>query len=197
MLRPRWSSGVVLAFPGLPAGLHATSRRLPHYAGSGRPDGRLEVDRVFRGWRARVVQFENDLGEKTNLAELESGKVKELHAAMLKWRKETRAPVPTEKNPGYDPKAVFQAQTELGLPTGRACATMAAVKVFVFLTGPADAGDFSGGSVAGPRRGQAECAVLYSPMINVMKPSARLVTRISIRRISMAGQARNDFYTRL
>jgi hypothetical protein len=27
---------------------------------------------------------------------------------MLKWRKETSAPVPTEKNPQYDPKAVFK-----------------------------------------------------------------------------------------
>ena len=105
---PRWIVRRCLAFSGLPAGLHATSRRLPHYAGSGRPDGRLEVDRVFRGWALELYNLKNDLGEKTNLAELESGKVKELHAAMLKWRKETKAPVPTRENPATIPRRFFR-----------------------------------------------------------------------------------------
>ena len=71
--------------------------------------GDWKLIEYFEDGALELYNLKNDLGEKTNLAELESGKVKELHAAMLKWRKETKAPVPTEKNPGYDPKAVFQA----------------------------------------------------------------------------------------
>jgi arylsulfatase A-like enzyme len=71
--------------------------------------GDWKLIEYFEDGALELYNLKNDLGEKTNLAELESGKVKELHAAMLKWRQETKAPVPTEKNPGYDPKAVFQA----------------------------------------------------------------------------------------
>ena len=71
--------------------------------------GDWKLIEYFEDGALELYDLKNDLGEKTNLAELEEGKVKELHAAMLKWRKETKAPVPTEKNPGYDPKAVFQA----------------------------------------------------------------------------------------
>ena len=71
--------------------------------------GDWKLIEYFEDGALELYNLKNDLGEKTNLAELELGKVKELHAVMLKWRKETKAPVPTEKNPGYDPKAVFQA----------------------------------------------------------------------------------------
>ena len=71
--------------------------------------GDWKLIEYFEDGALELYNLKNDLGEKTNLAELESGKVKELHAAMLKWRKETKAPVPTENNPDYDPKAVFQA----------------------------------------------------------------------------------------
>jgi hypothetical protein len=32
-------------------------------------------------------------------------KVEELHRVLVEWRKSVGAPIPTEKNPQYDPKA--------------------------------------------------------------------------------------------
>jgi hypothetical protein len=55
-----------------------------------------------------LYNLKNDLSEKTDLAKKMPAKTKELHTAMLKWRKATNAPVPTEKNPLYDPKAVLK-----------------------------------------------------------------------------------------
>ena len=54
-----------------------------------------------------MYNLKQDLGEKNNLAVKMPDKAGELHAAMLKWREEVKAPVPTEKNPRYDPKAKF------------------------------------------------------------------------------------------
>ena len=41
--------------------------------------------------------------EQRNLAEAMPEKAEELHEAMLVWRREIRAPIPTEPNPLYDP----------------------------------------------------------------------------------------------
>ena len=71
--------------------------------------GDWKLIEYFEDGALELYNLKNDLGEKTNLAVKEPAKVKELHDAMLKWRKETKAPVPVDKNPAYDPKAVFQA----------------------------------------------------------------------------------------
>ena len=34
----------------------------------------------------------------------------ELHEVMLAWRKKTKAPVPTEPNPAYDPKSAKEGK---------------------------------------------------------------------------------------
>ena len=41
-------------------------------------------------------------------------KVKELHEAMLAWRKKVKAPVPTKLNPGYDPVAAKSSSKTKG-----------------------------------------------------------------------------------
>ena len=67
--------------------------------------GRLEVDRVFRGWNLELYNTRKDISETKNLAKDMSAKVKEMHQVMLAWRKDTKAPVPTKLNPAYDPKS--------------------------------------------------------------------------------------------
>ena len=70
--------------------------------------GDWKLIEFFEDGELELYNLKNDLGEKNNLAAKQPEKVKELHAAMLKWRKETKAPVPSEKNPDYDPKAVLK-----------------------------------------------------------------------------------------
>ena len=70
--------------------------------------GDWKLIEYFENGVLELYNLKNDIGEKSNLAKKNPAKVKELHAAMLQWRKETKAPVPTEKNPDYDPKAVFK-----------------------------------------------------------------------------------------
>ncbi len=70
--------------------------------------GDWKLIEFFEDGKLELYNLKDDLSEKNNLAKKMPSKTKELHAAMLKWRKETKAPVPTEKNPRYDPKAVFR-----------------------------------------------------------------------------------------
>jgi len=70
--------------------------------------GDWKLIEFFEDGKLELYNLKKDLSEKNNLATKEPAKLKELHAAMLNWRRETKAPVPTAKNPDYDPKAVFK-----------------------------------------------------------------------------------------
>jgi len=70
--------------------------------------GDWKLIEFFEDGKLELYNLKKDISEKNNLAKQEPAKVKELHTAMLKWRKETKASVPTRKNPDYDPKAVFK-----------------------------------------------------------------------------------------
>ena len=70
--------------------------------------GDWKLIEFFEDGKLELYNVKNDLSEKTDLAKKMPVKTKELHTAMLKWRKATNAPVPTEKNPLYDPKAVLK-----------------------------------------------------------------------------------------
>ena len=59
----------------------------------------------FEDGGLELYNLKDDLAESTNLASANPGKVKELHNAMLAWRQRVNAPVPTERNPKYDPEA--------------------------------------------------------------------------------------------
>jgi len=69
--------------------------------------GEWKLIEFFEDGTLELYNLKQDLGEKNNLAVKMPDKAGELHAAMLKWREEVKAPVPTEKNPRYDPKAKF------------------------------------------------------------------------------------------
>ena len=70
--------------------------------------GDWKLIEFFEDGKLELYNLKNDLGEKNNLAQKRPTKTKELHTALLQWREEVKAPVPTKKNPRYDPKAVFK-----------------------------------------------------------------------------------------
>ena len=69
--------------------------------------GDWKLIEFFEDDELELYNLREDLSEENNLAAKMPDKVKELHASMLKWRGSTKAPVPTKKNPLYDPKAKF------------------------------------------------------------------------------------------
>ena len=52
-----------------------------------------------------LYNLSNDIGEKNNLAKTNPEKTRQLHQMLKDWRSKMKAPVPTEKNPKYDPVA--------------------------------------------------------------------------------------------
>jgi len=65
--------------------------------------GDWKLIEYFEDGRLELYNLRNDIGETTNLAKKMPEKTTELHNRMLAWRKELGAPVPTEKNPKFDP----------------------------------------------------------------------------------------------
>ena len=68
--------------------------------------GDWKLIEYFEDHSLELYNLKQDIGEKNNLAKNMPAKTQELHEALLAWRKDVRAPVPTEINPLYDPKAV-------------------------------------------------------------------------------------------
>jgi arylsulfatase A-like enzyme len=67
--------------------------------------GDFKLIEFFENGKIELYSLKDDLGEKNNLAEVMPGKAEELHRILIEWRKSVNAPVPTEKNPDYDPAA--------------------------------------------------------------------------------------------
>lgn len=67
--------------------------------------GDWKLIEYFEDGAIELYNLKDDIGETKNLAEKMPEKTKELHKVMLAWRKSVAAPVPTEKNPQYDPNA--------------------------------------------------------------------------------------------
>jgi arylsulfatase A-like enzyme len=83
----------------------AIYQHFPGYLGAGpgqwrtTPVGTIEAGEwklleFFEDHRLELYNLNDDIGEKTNLAEKMPGKTKELHAKMLAWREAIRAPMP-------------------------------------------------------------------------------------------------------
>ena len=64
----------------------------------------------FETGRLELYNLKQDLSETTNLAEQETGKLRELHQAMKAWREHVEAPIPSIPNAKYDPDAPPQKQ---------------------------------------------------------------------------------------
>ena len=67
--------------------------------------GKWKLHEYFEDGRLELYDLETDSGERTNIASTRPEKTAELHALLKAWRVEMNAPVPTEKNPKYDPNA--------------------------------------------------------------------------------------------
>ena len=65
--------------------------------------GHWKLIEWFETGRQELYYLHDDLGEQADLSRSHVDKCKELHEAMLAWRKEVNAPVPTTLNPQYDP----------------------------------------------------------------------------------------------
>ena len=68
-------------------------------------EGDWKLIEYFEDGRLELFNLAEDIGEKDDLASKNPEKAKQLHATMSAWRKATGAPVPSEKNPGYDAEA--------------------------------------------------------------------------------------------
>lgn len=73
--------------------------------------GNWKLHHYFEDTVLELYNLETDLGETNNLAELHPEKVKELYEKLEDWRKNTRASIPTEKNPDYN--ADFDAKQKI------------------------------------------------------------------------------------
>jgi len=70
--------------------------------------GDWKLHEFFEDGRLELYNLKDDIGEQHNLAEKMPEKTSELHRVMLEWRKTVNAPVPTDRNPLYDPNAKFK-----------------------------------------------------------------------------------------
>jgi len=67
--------------------------------------GDWKLIEYFEDGTLELYNLKDDIGETKNLARKMPDKAKELHRVMLDWRRSVNAPVPTEKNPQYNPGA--------------------------------------------------------------------------------------------
>jgi arylsulfatase A-like enzyme len=67
--------------------------------------GDWKLIEFFEDGRVELYNLKDDISETNDLAKTKPEKAKELHRMPIQWRKSVDAPVPTEKNPKYDPAA--------------------------------------------------------------------------------------------
>jgi hypothetical protein len=59
----------------------------------------------FEDGKVELYNLKEDISETKDLSRTKPKKAEELHKILVEWRKSINAPVPTEKNPKYDPTA--------------------------------------------------------------------------------------------
>jgi arylsulfatase A-like enzyme len=62
----------------------------------------------FEDHRLELYNLKDDIGETKDLAAAMPEKAKELRAALARWREDLKAPVPTERNPEFDPRSMVR-----------------------------------------------------------------------------------------
>ncbi len=72
--------------------------------------GDWKLIEFFEDGAIELYNLKTDFGERKNLAETMPEKARKLHKVLKAWRRKVQAPVPTEMNPDYDPKAVWKKQ---------------------------------------------------------------------------------------
>jgi arylsulfatase A-like enzyme len=71
--------------------------------------GDWKLHEYFEDGAIELYNLKADIGERHNLASAEPERAKELHESLKAWRTATLAPVPSEKNPEFDPEAERKA----------------------------------------------------------------------------------------
>ena len=66
--------------------------------------GDWKLIEFFEDGRLELYNLNQDIGESENLAQKYPDKVKSMHQDLVAWRESIKAPVPTEKNPLYNPE---------------------------------------------------------------------------------------------
>jgi arylsulfatase A-like enzyme len=87
--------------------------------GSALRQGKWKFHEYFEDGRLELYDLQADPGERENLASVYPEKAEELHESLRQWRKEMNAPVPTERNPAYDPKALVNKKTKRKSKNGK------------------------------------------------------------------------------
>jgi arylsulfatase A-like enzyme len=72
--------------------------------------GNWKLIEYFEDGTLELYNLENDIGEQNNLAAKMPKKTKQLHGLLKNWRKSISAPVPTKRNPKYNPDAENKKQ---------------------------------------------------------------------------------------
>lgn len=72
--------------------------------------GNWKLHEYFEDGALELYNLENDLGERNNVAMQHPEITKQLHQQMQNWRQATKAAVPTQLNPDYNPKAQLPAK---------------------------------------------------------------------------------------
>jgi len=67
--------------------------------------GDWKLIEFFEDGKLELYNIKDDISEKNDLAGTMPDKVEELARKLVQWRKSVGAPIPTERNPQYDPKA--------------------------------------------------------------------------------------------
>ena len=67
--------------------------------------GDWKLIEFFEDGKVELYNLKDDISETNDLAKTKLDKAKELHRILVQWRKSVNAPVPTEKNPKYEPAA--------------------------------------------------------------------------------------------
>ena len=74
--------------------------------------GDWKLHEYFENGGLELYNLKSDPSEANNLATSNGAKRDELHAELKQWRKDTRAPVPTEPNPQYNADAEAAAMSK-------------------------------------------------------------------------------------
>lgn len=64
--------------------------------------GDWKLHEYFEDGGLELYNLKEDIGEAHNVAQDHPEKTKQLHDSLITWRRNTKAPVPLEKNPEYD-----------------------------------------------------------------------------------------------
>ena len=65
--------------------------------------GKWKLHQYFETGAIELYDLASDIGETTNLATQEQETTTRLLKELAEWQKQINAPIPTEKNPSFDP----------------------------------------------------------------------------------------------